>query len=468
MRIDPAPESRSFVRSTEAQQRLHELVPGGAHTYARGADQYPDGMAPVLVRGEGAHVLDLDDNWYVEYGMGLRAVTLGHGYAPVVDAAYRAARDGMSFSRPSVWEIKAAECFLGHVPGAEMVKFAKNGSDATTAAIKLARAATGRDMVAICNTQPFFSTDDWFIGVTAMNAGTVESQRPLTVGFPFNDLVALQRLVDEHPDQIACLILEGGTGVQEPEPGYLEGVRAIASANGIVLVFDEMITGMRWGLGGAQGEYGVTPDLSTWGKALGNGFPLSALAGRRDLMELGGLNTDSERAFLLSTTHGPETSSLAAYLAVVDAYRERDVVGVMERQGRKLAALVAEISGELGIREQVTTLGRPSCLLFTTRDGEGQPSNEFRTLFMQEMLSRGVLGMSFVISAAHTDEDIEATAEALRGALGVYARALDAGSTEGFLRGRPIAPAIRTLAAPRRLRADETGSTSGSTHRELG
>ena len=161
----------TFEKSALAQARLHRLIPGGAHTYARGSDQFPEDMAPVLVRGRGARVEDLDGNWLVEYGMGLRSVTLGHGYQPVVDAVCRAAADGVNFSRPSVWELRAAEDFLEQVPGADMVKFAKNGSDVTTAAIKLARAATGRDLVAICGTQPFFSTDDWFIATTHMKAG---------------------------------------------------------------------------------------------------------------------------------------------------------------------------------------------------------------------------------------------------------------------------------------------------------
>ena len=166
-----------FAKSAAAQRRLHELVPGGAHTYARGSDQYPAGMAPVIVRGKGARVVDLDGNTFVEYGMGLRAVTLGHAYRPVVDAVCRAAADGVSFSRPSVWELEAAERFLDQVPTADMVKFTKNGSDATTAALRLARAATGRKLVAICRDQPFFSVDDWFITTTEMDAGIPEDVR---------------------------------------------------------------------------------------------------------------------------------------------------------------------------------------------------------------------------------------------------------------------------------------------------
>ena len=442
---------RTFTRSDAAQARLHELVPGGAHTYARGSDQYPEHMAPVIERGEGARVLDVDGNWFVEYGMGLRAVTLGYGYRPVVDAVVEAAAGGVNFSRPTVWELRAAERFLEMVPRAEMVKFAKNGSDVTTAAIKLARAHTGRDMVAVCGTQPFFSTDDWFIGTTQMRAGIPDRVREMTASFRYNDLDSVREMLDRHPGRIAALILEQATATAEPSPGFLEGLRELADRDGFVLVFDEMITGLRWSAGGAQAVYGVTPDLSTWGKALGNGFSVSALAGRRELMAPGGLDTDASRPFLLSTTHGAETTGLAAYLAVADAYAERDVVGIMEAQGEKLRAGFQGAAAEHGLAEHVVVMGRPSCLVFGTKDHEGQPSQAFRTLFIQEMLRRGVLGQSLVISSAHSDEDIELTVDAARGAMGVYARAVAQGSTEGLLKGRPVAPAMREFAAPRRL-----------------
>jgi glutamate-1-semialdehyde 2,1-aminomutase len=442
---------RDFARSNELQRRLHALVPGGAHTYARGSDQYPEGMAPILVRGRGARVEDVDGNWFVEYGMGLRSVTLGHGYEPVVAAVTAAAADGVNFSRPTVWELRAAERFLEQVPGADMVKFAKNGSDATTAAVRLARAATGRPLVAICRTQPFFSTDDWFIGTTEMAAGVPEEHRQLTVGFAYNDLLSLRQVFDEHPGQVACVILEAATALAEPIPGFLPGVRELTSAQGSVLIFDEMITGMRWAAGGAQSLYGVTPDLSTWGKALGNGFPISALAGKRDLMELGGLGTDRPRPFLLSTTHGPETTGLAAFLAVSDAYRERDVVAIMERQGARLASAVNSASAAAGLLDHVAAVGRPSCMIFTTKDDQGRPSQTFRALLLQELLERGVLGQSFVISAAHTDDDLDITVDAVRNALIPYERALESGDPAGILRGRPVAPALRALAYPRRL-----------------
>lgn len=452
--LDETATARTFAGSERVQRSLHRMVPGGAHTYARSSDQYPEGMAPVIARGSGARVWDVDGNELVEYGMGMRAVTLGHGYAPVTDAVAAAIRGGVSFSRPSVWEAEAAETFLAAVPGADMVKFAKNGSDVTSAAVKLARAATGRDLVAICRTQPFFSTDDWFIGSTQMHAGIPGAVQALTVGFRYNDLDSVRDLLTLYPAQIACLVLEPATATVEPAPGFLEGLRELCDAHGVVLVFDEMITGLRWHTSGAQHVYGVTPDLSTWGKALGNGFAISALAGRRDLMELGGLNTDASRVFLLSTTHGPEVVGLAAYLAVARAYASIDVVGIMEERGRSLADGVREAAADAGIGTAVEVLGRPSCLVFATRDHTGAPSQAFRTLFIQEMLRAGVLAQSFVISAAHTPADVATTVDATRRAFDVYARALERGTTDGLLVGRPVAPALRELAAPRRLDPD--------------
>ncbi|WP_221761019.1 glutamate-1-semialdehyde 2,1-aminomutase [Kibdelosporangium aridum] len=444
-----------FRRSTELQERLHDLVPGGAHTYARGADQYPEGMAPVLARGKGATVWDVDGNSYVEYGMGLRSVTLGHAYGPVVEAVREELGNGLSFSRPTELELRAAEDFLSLVPGADMVKFAKNGSDATTAAVRLARAATGREMVAICD-QPFYSVDDWFIGTTAMDAGIPQSTVAQICRFRYNDLESLRTLFTEHSGQIAAVVLEAATALAEPREGFLEGVRKLCDDHGTVLVFDEMITGFRWSAGGAQKCYGVTPDLSCWGKAMGNGFPISALAGKRELMELGGLRTGEPRVFLLSTTHGPESVSLAAFRAVVKVYKGEDPIGTMERSGTALADGVNSAANELGIGQHVSVIGRPSCLIFTTKDHEGHPSQAFRTLFLQELLRRGVLGQSFVISAAHTETDVQHTVDAAAEALSVYRKALESGSVTGLLAGRPVAPALRRYAEPRRLARDHS------------
>jgi glutamate-1-semialdehyde 2,1-aminomutase len=428
---------------TEAQRRrAHDLIPGGAHTYAKGDDQYPEGAPAFIVRGRGCHVWDVDDREFIEYGMGLRSVTLGHAHPAVVEAAAAAMRLGTNFTRPSPLEADCAERLLGLVRGADMAKFCKNGSDATTAALKLARAWTGRDLVAICRDQPFFSTDDWFIGSTPMPAGIPQSVRDQTVGFRYNDLESVDALFARYPGQIACLVLEPAAA-QEPGDGFLEGLRDRCRAAGALLVFDEMITGFRWHLGGAQTLYGVTPDLSTFGKALANGFALSALVGRRDVMERGGLRHDAERVFLLSTTHGAETHALAAGIETMKIYEREGVVEVLHRQGARLKSGIEAEAKRQGVGDQFHVLGRDCNLVYAARDAEGKPSQAFRTLVLQETLKRGVLMPSLVVSFAHGDEDIDRTVEAVGEALAVYRRALD-GGIERFLEGRPVQPVFRS------------------------
>ncbi|MGV9391106.1 glutamate-1-semialdehyde 2,1-aminomutase [Streptomyces olivaceus] len=429
-------------RSRAANERLHALVPGGAHTYAKGDDQYPEGLAPVISHGRGAHVWDVDGNLYVEYGSGLRSVSLGHAHPRVVEAVRRELDRGSNFVRPSVVELEAAERFLATVPTAEMVKFAKNGSDATTAAVRLARAATGRPRVAVCADHPFFSVDDWFIGTTPMSAGVPAATTELTLSFPYGDLAATEELLIRYEDEVACLILEPAAHT-EPPPGYLQGLRELADRHGCVLVFDEMITGFRWSEAGAQGLYGVVPDLSTFGKALGNGFAVAALAGRRALMERGGLRHPGDRVFLLSTTHGAETHALAAAMAVQTVYVEEGVTARLHALGERLASGVREAAAGTGVGDHVVVRGRASNLVFATLDGDGRPSQAYRTLFLRRLLAGGVLAPSFVVSGALDDADIEHTVEVVAEACAVYRKALDAGDPTPWLGGRPVQPVFR-------------------------
>ena len=291
-----------------------------------------------------------------------------------------------------------------------MVKFAKNGSDVTTAAVKLARAYTGRDLIAICGDQPFFSTDDWFIGTMEMNAGIPLAVTSLTLKFHYNDLSSLVELFDRHPGQVACVVMEAEVSVQ-PNPDYLQQVKELCEKNGAVLIFDEMITGFRWHLGGAQKFHGVVPHLSTFGKALGNGFAVSALAGKREIMHLGGLNHDQPRVFLLSTTHGAETHALAAAIATLQVYADQSVIEALWRQGKLLEKLVNRSIQENRLSGYFQVLGRPCNLIYSTRDRNGGRSQWFRTLFIQEMIRRGVIAPSFVVSFSHSDADIHKTAE---------------------------------------------------------
>jgi len=430
-----------FSRSKELQKISHDRIPGGAHTYAKGDDQYPEMSPAFLVKGKGCHVWDVDGNEFIEYGMGLRSVTLGHAYEPVVEAAYQQMLLGSNFTRPATIEIEAAQKLLSLITSAEMVKFAKNGSDVTTAAVKLARAYTGRDLVAICADQPFFSTDDWFIGATTMTAGIPDAIQQMTVKFRFNDIHSLEDLFALYPGRVACVIMEVETA-DAPKGNFLNEVRQACQDNCALLIFDEMITGFRWAVGGAQALYGVTPDLSTFGKALGNGFSISALVGKREIMQLGGLQHDRERVFLLSQTHGAENHTLAAAIATMTIYETEPVVEFLDRQGLRLKNGILKIISENGLDEFVEILGKPCNLIYVTRDRQKNRSQEFRTLFLQEIIKRGVIAPSFVVSYSHTDEDIDRTISAAGEALVVYRKALDEG-IEKYLVGRPVKPVFR-------------------------
>jgi glutamate-1-semialdehyde 2,1-aminomutase len=295
--------------------------------------------------------------------------------------------------------------------------------------------------VALCGDHPFFSTDDWFIGTTSMRAGIPEEERRLSLKFAYNDLDDLERVLISHKGEVACVLLEAENG-EAPAQGYLQGVRKLCDAHGAVMVLDEVVTGFRWHAGGAQAYYGVRPDLCTFGKGMANGFSVSALAGRRRIMELGGYDHGRERVFLLSFTHGGETHSLAAAIATMKAYQEQDVVGHLWRQGQRLADGVGQITRELGIEKYFHTQGKPCCLIFVTKDGAGERSQIFRTLFLQEMIRRGVLCPNFVVNYSHDDAAIDQTIEATAGALKVYAQALESGA-EGLVEGRPVRPVMR-------------------------
>jgi glutamate-1-semialdehyde 2,1-aminomutase len=428
--------SPRFPNSSDLQKRAHRLIPGGAHTYAKGDDQYPILAPGFIVRGNGCHVWDADGNEYIEYGMGNRAVGLGHAYPRVVEAAREEMANGCNFTRPSPVEVECAEAFLGLIGTAEMVKFCKNGSDATSAAVKLARAYTRRDYVAYCGDQPFFSVDDWFIGPTPMGAGVPEAINKLSLTFRYNDLESVRALIAQYPSQIACFMLEAAR-TEDPRDNFLHELRRLAHEDGALFILDEMITGFRWHACGAQGLYDIVPDLSTFGKALGNGFSVSALAGRREFMRLGGLDHhDRPRVFLLSTTHGAETHALAAAMATIEVYRDEPVIERMEAAGDRLRAGFEQVILRHRLADHVSVGGRSSCLFYGTKGIDGKPSQAFRSLFLQEIIRRGVIAPSLATSYSHSDADIDRTVDAVDGALAVYFRALDEG-VEHHLVGRP-------------------------------
>ncbi len=425
----------NFTQSRQMQNKSHALIPGGCHTYAKGDDQYPVLAPGFIAKGKGCHVWDVDGNEYIEYGMGCRAVTLGHAFPAVVKAAQAEMLKGTNFTRPAPIELACAEQLLGLIEGADMVKFTKNGSDATTAAVKLARAYTGRDLVALCIDHPFYSIDDWFIGTTPLDAGIPNAVKQLTKTFHYDDIQSVATLFETHPGQIACLIMEPAK-YEDPQDNFLHRVQALCKEHGALFILDEMITGFRWHIGGGQTYYDIVPDLSAFGKALGNGFAVSALVGKREIMELGGLQHDRERVFLLSTTHGAETHALAAAIATIQVYRQEPVIETLDRQGRRLATGLRQVIDQHTLSEYVQIIGKPCCLVFSSLDPQKRPSQSYRSLFLQEIIKRGVLGPSLIISYSHTDEDVDRTIEAFAGALGVYHHALEDGA-EKYLVGRP-------------------------------
>jgi glutamate-1-semialdehyde 2,1-aminomutase len=277
-----------------------------------------------------------------------------------------------------------------------------------------------------------------------MPAGVPQAVRDLTVSFRYNDLASVRQLFADRPGEVAALVLEPAT-VVEPQAGFLAGLRRLCDEHGALLIFDEMITGFRWHMAGAQHVYGVRPDLAAFGKAIGNGFAISALVGPRTLLGLGGIRDDRERVFTLSTTHGAEVHALAALLAVIDTYQAESVIDRLDERGRRLADGAAQAIDRHRLGHAFQLLGRPSNLVFSTLDREGNRSQPMRTLVLQELISRGVLGPSFVVSAALSDEDIDRTVSALDETLGVYERALEDG-TERYLRGRPVKPVFRPYA----------------------
>jgi glutamate-1-semialdehyde 2,1-aminomutase len=440
------------------EQRLKRAIPGGAHTYSRGADQFPANAPQILAGGQGAYVWDPEGRRYLDYGMALRAVTLGYADPRVNSAAIHQIELGNNLTRASLVELEAAELLVDLIPSVEMVKFAKNGSNATTAAVKIARAYTGRPYVCVPRQQPFFSFDDWFIGTTALQRGIPQGGAALTLLFDYNDLASLKRHFDDHPGQIAAVMMEPAT-TQVPAPfaadaltadepaiptggHYLSEVRALCRREGALFILDEMITGFRWLQQGAQTYFGVEPDLCTFGKGMANGFSVSAVAGRRDVMEVGSINRPGERTFLLSTTHGGEMSGLGAFVETMRIYSEKDVCRYLWDYGRRLKNGLQGIAAEQGVAEHFVMDGPAICLNYVTRDAEGAASMKFRALYAQEMLKQGVMMPWVAISAAHGEAELELTLTAARQALAVYRRALEEG-VERYLEGHELKPVFR-------------------------
>jgi glutamate-1-semialdehyde 2,1-aminomutase len=431
-----------FGKSDAIAERLHQLIPAGSHTYSKGDDQFPRRSPRVMARAKGAYCWDADGNRYLDWAMGNRVISLGHAYPAVNEAVRRQMELGLNFTRPSVLEYELAEYLVDLLPVAEMVKFGKNGSDVTTAAVKLARAYTGRKYVAYCVDHPFFSIHDWFIGTTPMNAGVPVETSGLTLQFRYNDLESVRALYEQHPGQIAALILEPVKN-EEPRDDFLGQLRALTAREGTVLIFDEMISGVRFDIRGAHHLWGVYPDLACFGKAVANGYSFSLLAGRRDIMELGGLRHSRRRVFLLSQTHSSETIGLAACRATLDECRRVDISRHIWALGKRLVDGFRALAREEGVADHVRIIGfdcNPQ-ILCTNADGTFWP--ELHTSFHEEVIARGVLIPWISITYSHGEDELTATLDALRHGMRKLRGALEENRVNESFEGEAVKPVFR-------------------------
>jgi len=443
----------NFTKSKAFKARVHDRIPGGAHTYSKGDDQFPE-LAPAAIdHGRGAYVWDIDGNQYLDCSMGLTSVSLGHAYPPVLDRVRTELERGANFQRPSVLELETAERFLSLVPRHDMVKFAKNGSTVTTAAVKLARAKTGRKLIAFPGDHPFYSYDDWFIGTTGCNKGVPQEIADLSVTFRGCDLETLKALFERYPGQIACVITEPERSTCGPacacggRPGdFLRQAIALTHAQGALFILDEMITGFKSAWPGSMAKFDLAPDMATWGKGIANGFAFCALTGTRDVMELGGIRArGQEKVFLISTTHGAETHALAAALATIDEFERNGVLAHNHAIGTRLADACHRAAGEGGLDAFVNVIRCEWMVTFVFRNRQQDACGGLRTLFMQEMIKRGVLFQGvFIPCYSHTEANVATFVQAFRESLDVYRRALDDGY-ETLLVGEPAKPVFRRI-----------------------
>jgi len=422
---------KSFARSNQLFARAAEVVPLAAQTFSKSHQQWVRGASPLfLIAGKGCRVADPDGNVYIDYLQGLMANVLGYG-DPDVDAAIRSQLErGMSFSLATTLEADLAERMVADIPCAEMVRFAKNGSDATAAAIRLARAATGRDRVALCG---YHGWHDWYIGTTSRDLGVPAAVRALSDVFPFNDADALKALFERAPDAYAAVILEP-SGVRAPEPGFLEAVRELTSRHGAVLIFDEIVTGYRVHIGGAQAHTGVTPDLACFGKAMGNGMPIAAVVGRRALM------VRMEDIFF-SGTYSGEALSLAAAIATIDKIKRENVIERLWRLGERLIAESNAIFAGHGLGEALGFGGAGWWPRLTIRQAPVE-ADLMVSLLRQEFVAHGLLlASSYNLCLAHDSEPIVSeTLQALDRAAAAVRDHLDAADPAGRLRGERVQP----------------------------
>ena len=426
--------SQRYKRSEELLQRAEKTIPLGSQTFSKSRTQYPHGVSPYFInRGQGSHVWDVDGNEYIDFVNSLAAVTLGYNDPDVTQAVRAQLEEGIIFSLPHPIEMQVAEKIVEMVPCAELVRFGKNGSDATAGAIRVARAYTGRDRVAVCG---YHGWQDWYIGSTARNKGVPEATRKLTHSFKYNDIDSLHKIFNEWPEQVAAVILEP-MNVAEPAKGFLAEVKELAHAKGAVLVFDETITGFRFANGGAQEYFDVTPDIATFGKGLANGYAVSAVAGKADIMRL------MEEIFF-SFTFGGETLSLAAAYATMHKLQTQPVVERLYAQGKKIVDGLRARVQQHQVGHLFDVCGNPVWSFCVAKDAAPYTQWEIKTLYLQEMFARGILTLgSHNISFSHSDGDVARLLAVYDEVLPIVKEAVASKQLRERLQCRPLEPLFK-------------------------
>lgn len=415
-------------------KRAAKVIPSCTQTFSKGYTQYVQGVSPIFVeKGSGGIVWDVDGNDFIDYPLALGAITLGHCYPKVDERVMEQMRKGPSHSLPHRLEVELAEKLCEIIPCAEMVRFGKNGSDATSGAVRVARAVTGREMIAYCG---YHGWQDWYIGTTLRNRGVPDSTKELTKSFEYNNISSLEKIFDAHPQRIAAVIMEP-VGSILPGDGYLDKVKRITNKNGAVLIFDEVATGGRIAMGGAQEYFGVTPDLACFGKGLGNGYPISAVVGKKEIME------EFDRSFF-SFTFGGEAVSLAAVLATIDVFENNNVFSHMWVLGRKLKDGYNYLSKKYDLDRYTWCQGLPPKAAIVYKDKEGHDSLLFKSIFMQECIKRKVLFNGLhKFCLMHTNEQVEYTISVYDEAFKVLKLAYEEENAHAFLEGTMLEPVFR-------------------------
>lgn len=417
-------------KSLQLYTLAEKIIPAGTQTLAKGVGQHSRGIAPIYVqKGKGAHVWDIDGNEYIDYSMAVGPLSLGYCYETVDTAIREQLNDGITFSLMHPLEYEVAQMIGDIVPNAEMVRFSKTGADATSAAVRLARAYTGRKDILCCG---YHGWHDWYIAVTDRNAGIPEDIQNHTFTFDYNNI---QSLIDGINTDTAAVILEPMT-FTEPKDGFLQVIREICDKNGTVLIFDEMWTGWRLALGGAQEYFGVNADVICFSKAIANGMPLSVLCGKKSIMQL------LEKDVFFFTTFGGETLSLAAAKATINEMKSENVPLILAEKGNVIKDGIQSLLEQYSIK-WLNCVGHPVRTMLTYSSETFSPL-EIKTLIHQELLKYGILWNGFhTISFSHTENDMQSLLKAYSEIFPLVDTAIKENTVKDLIQGELMQPVFR-------------------------